>query len=169
MSNLYSIRKIVKIPSTEIIDSKMSLKLEMDELLEEGWIVGLASSYVIRSIDDIAKTGYEEERVQQLKREIFHLTQEGHNKANSKRYVSLKQELDEILFLKYLVCVKIDKSKHYDLINRGFVINGTRYKRFLSTPASIKKGEVFYADETILDELQRRIDNGRNDKEFVPA
>ena len=169
MSNLYSIRKIVKIPSTEIIDSNMSLKLEMDELLEEGWIVGLASSYVIRSIDDIAKTGYEEERVQQLKREIFHLTQEGHNKANSKRYVSLKQELDEILFLKYLVCVKIDKSKHYDLINRGFVINGTRYKRFLSTPASIKKGEVFYADETILDELQRRIDNGRNDKEFVPA
>ena len=73
MSNLYSIRKIVKIPSTEIIDSNMSLKLEMDELLEEGWIVGLASSYVIRSIDDIAKTGYEEERVQQLKREIFHL------------------------------------------------------------------------------------------------
>ena len=69
MSNLYSIRKIIKIPSTELVDAKMSLKIEMDELAEEGWIVGLASSYVIRTIDEIANTGYSEPHVRQLKKQ----------------------------------------------------------------------------------------------------
>lgn len=169
VSNLYSIRKIIKIPSTELVDAKMSLKIEMDELAEEGWIVGLASSYVIRTIDEIANTGYSESHVRQLKKQLCKLMQDENSKSNSRSYVKIKTELDRTLFLKHLVCVKIDKAKHYDLVNKGFSINGTHFKRFLSTPASIKKGEVFYVDVNIIDELQRRVDNGRNEKDFVPA
>ena len=138
MSNLYSIRKIIKIPSTELVDAKMSLKIEMDELAEEGWIVGLASSYVIRTIDEIANTGYSESHVRQLKKQLCKLMQDENSKSNSRSYVKIKTELDHTLFLKHLVCVKIDKAKHYDLVNKGFSINGTHFKRFLSTPASIK-------------------------------
>ena len=169
MSNLFSIRKIIKLPSTELIDSKMNLKVEKEELLEEGWLVGLASSYVIRTLDVITGTGYDEGRVQRLKKVIRQLTESETNKANLKQYIKLKDELDEMLFLKHLVCIKIDKAKHYDSLNKGFIINNVKYKRFLSTPASIKKGEVFYVNEEYIDELQRRVDNGRNDKEFVPA
>lgn len=169
MSNLYSIRNIIKVPSTELIDSKLSLTIEKEELLEEGWIVGLASSYVIRTIDKIAKTNYSETYVRKLKKQLTVLAKDKINKTNRTAYVETKTKLDEMLFMKHLVCVKIDKAKHYDAINKGFSINGIRYKRFLSTPASIKKGEVFYVNMDIIDELQRMVDNGHTPQEFVPA
>ena len=92
MSNLFSIRKIIKLPSTELIDSKMNLKVEKEELLEEGWLVGLASSYVIRTLDVITGTGYDEGRVQRLKKAIRQLTESETNKANLKQYIKLKDE-----------------------------------------------------------------------------
>ena len=82
MANLYSIRKIVKVPSSLIITKpvkakgqpKWQLNITLDELKQKNQLVGLASSFVIRSLDDIANTGYSEDLVKELKSEIKQLS-----------------------------------------------------------------------------------------------
>ena len=93
MANLYSIRKIVKVPSSLIITKpkkakgqpKWQLNITLDELKQKNYLVGLASSYVIRSLDDIIGTGYSEERVQELKRNIKQITGKNYSKKNKSK------------------------------------------------------------------------------------
>ena len=189
MANLYSIRKIVKVPSSLIITKpkkakgqpKWQLNITLDELKQKNQLVGLASSYVIRSLDDIANTGYSEELVRELKSEIKHLSGVNYSSKNVKRIKEINEQLFGLLYFPYITSVHVDKAKHYDKLLEGFAINvfngdtgelvsSTNYKYFLSTSASIKKWEVFFVDERYVDELQRRVDNGRDEtKQFVPA
>ena len=189
MANLYSIRKIVKVPSSLIITKpkkakgqpKWQLNITLDELKQKNYLVGLASSYVIRSLDDIIQTGYNEERVKELKRNIKSLTGKNYSQKNINKLKALQQELFNMLYFPYITSIHVDKAKHYDKLLEGFTINvvdndtgevisSTNYKYFLSTSASIKKWEIFFVDERYVDELQRRVDNGRDKtKQFVPA
>lgn len=180
MSNMYSVRKILKINSTKIVNSnpKNNLKIDVDTLKEDNSIVGLASSYVIRSLDDIALTGYDESYVRQLKKEKSHLMFDVVNKANKEKMKIINKKIFDELFLPHIMCVHIDKTSHYDKLNKGFSVEvyddlsnygKVTYKRFLSTSSSIKKSEVFYVNELYIDELMKRVNNGRNEKEFVPA
>lgn len=189
MANLYSIRKIVKVPSSLIITKpkkakgqpKWQLNITLDELKQKNYLVGLASSYVIRSLDDIIQTGYNEERVKELKRNIKSLTGKNYSQKNINKLKALQQELFNMLYFPYIASIHVDKAKHYDKLLEGFTINvidnetgevisSTNYKYFLSTSASIKKWEIFFVDERYVDELQRRVDNGRDKtKQFVPA
>ena len=190
MANLYSIRKTIKIPSSRIItkpkkakgEPKWQLNITLDDLQQKNQLVGLASSYVTRSLDDIVGTGYDEERVRELKHEMKLINSKKFLKKNINEYEQKKNELFDMLYLPYIVCVHIDKQKHYDNLLDGFkivvidtdrnnkVLSNINYKYFLSTSASIKKWDIFFVDERYVDELQRRIDNDRNpDVEFVPA
>ena len=66
MANLYSNRNIIKIPSSLLSKSKWNLKISVDKLKQENQLVGLASNYIIRTLDKIANTGYSEEKLQEL-------------------------------------------------------------------------------------------------------
>lgn len=178
--NANSIRKIVKINSSKLSDSKpkYDLKISIDELKQDNSIVGLASNFVIRSLDEIASTGYDEKYIKKLKREKRDLTQEITNKNNKQKIKDINQKIFDELYVPHLVCVHIDKSSHYDKLNNGFSIEVydeiktygcITYKRFLSTSSSIKKSEIFYVNELYIDELMKRVNNGRNEVAFVPA
>ena len=58
MANLYSIRKIVKIPSSMLSESKpkWELRVSLQDLKSSNQIIGMASSYVTRTLDVIANT-----------------------------------------------------------------------------------------------------------------
>ena len=189
MANLYSIRKIVKVPSSLIITKpvkakgqpKWQLNITLDELKQKNQLVGLASSFVIRSLDDIANTGYSEDLVKELKSEIKQLSGKNYSAKNVNRIKDINKQLFDLLYFPYITSIHVDKAKHYDKLLEGFTINvldndtgelisSTNYKYFLSTSASIKKWEIFFVDERYVDELQRRVDNGRDlTKQFVPA
>ena len=189
LANLYSIRNVVKVPSSLIITKpkkakgqpKWQLNITLDELKQKNQLVGLASSYVIRSLDDIAQTGYSEERVRFLKKSIKELTGKNYSAKNIGKIQKINKELFDLLYFPYIASIHVDKAKHYDKLLEGFTINvfdnntgelisSTNYKYFLSTSASIKKWEIFFVDERYVDELQRRVDNGRDlTKQFVPA
>ena len=104
MANLYSIRKIVKVPSSLIITKpkkakgqpKWQLNITLDELKQKNQLVGLASSYVIRSLDDIAGTGYDEERVKQLKSDIKKITGKNYSQKNKNEIARLQKELFDL-------------------------------------------------------------------------
>lgn len=68
------------------------------------------------------------------------------------------------------MCLIIDKKPEYIRACKGFTINGITYKRLLGTVNGVKNSTIVFANEKILDELNKRIDNGRNKaKPIVPA
>lgn len=183
MANLYSIRKIIKIPSSMLSNAqpKWNLKVSVEELSKANQLVGLASNYVIRTLDKLAQTNYSEERIKELKKEKGIITKEKTTKSNKTKIKELNHEMFNLLYVPHLCCIHIDKNAHYDKLNKGFtitlfsedtgeIISSVRYVRFLSTSASIKKSEVFYINEEYKEVMMEYIDCGRNmEIKFVPA
>lgn len=181
MANLYSNRNIIKIPSSLLSKSKWNLKISVDKLKQENQLVGLASNYIIRTLDKIANTGYSEEKLQELKLKRSKITKNESSKQNGNTITKLNNEIFNLLYIPHLVCVHIDRVAHYDKLNSGFnitvfneqsgeIISSIRYVRFLSTSASIKKSEVFYINSEYKEIIMQHIDCGHDTSvKFVPA
>lgn len=183
MAHLYSIRQIVKIPSTLLSESKpkWDLKISLQELRANNQLIGLASSYVIRTLDKLSSSGYSEERVVKLKQQKGQLLKEKTSAQTKKQIIKVNKEMFEQLYIPHLCCIHIDKSSHYDRLNKGFtisvydevtgeIVSSVKFTRFLSTSASIKKSEVFYINTEYKDSMMEHIDCGRDQSvKFVPA
>lgn len=78
--------------------------------------------------------------------------------------------MDAIQFKQDYLCVIIDKEKDYHRACAGFSINGISYKRLLGTNGGIKNSTIVFVSERYVDEIRRRIENGRDQtKPLVPA
>lgn len=183
MAYLYSTRQIVKIPSTLLSESKpkWELKISLQELKANNQLIGLASSYITRTLDVVANTGYSEEKVKEIKQKVRFLTKEKSNAKTKREYGKLSSELFSLLYIPHLCCIHIDKASHYDRLNKGFTIcvydentgeihSEVEFVRFLSTSASIKKNEVFYINKLHKDTMMEYINCERDESvKFVPA
>lgn len=183
MSNLLSVRKIVKIPSSKLSDpkSKWTLRVSIQDLQAQNQIVNISSSHVTRVLDILTDNGFSEEKVRELKYEINALIKQPNSASIRKKLKEAKSQLFRLQYIPHLVSINISKFKHYDALNNGFriilfdevtgeVISDTKYTRFLSTSASIKKSEVFYIDERYKNALMINLECGYNkESKFVPA
>ena len=91
MAHLYSTRQIVKIPSTLLSESKpkWDLKISLQELRANNQLIGLASSYVIRTLDKLSSSGYSEERVVKLKQQKGQLLKEKTSAQTKKQIIKV--------------------------------------------------------------------------------
>lgn len=181
MANLYKSRKIIKINSSKLkLTGDKLTTFTLGELRGSNGIVGMAPSYIIRTLDIVAQTGYSEEVANQLKSEIKQLKSTKNIKSNREKLREKQNEYFKLLYFPYLVNIHIDKAAHYQKLNKGFsirlidertgeILSEKKYTYFLSTSASIKKNEVFYIDEEYAKKMECLVDNGHNPKEFVPA
>ena len=99
MAHLYSTRQIVKIPSTLLSESKpkWDLKISLQELRANNQLIGLASSYVIRTLDKLSSSGYSEERVVKLKQQKGQLLKEKTSAQTKKQIIKVNKEMFEQL------------------------------------------------------------------------
>ena len=68
------------------------------------------------------------------------------------------------------MCLIIDREKDYYRACKGFTINGVKYRRLLGTNGGIKNETIVFVSEKLVEEIRRRIDNGRDMSiEMVPA
>jgi hypothetical protein len=61
----------------------------------------------------------------------------------------------------------MNKKSHYKRANKGFKINGITYKRLFCTTGGVKMSTVVYASERVVDELKKRINNGRDETKKI--
>lgn len=173
----------MKIPSTMLSESnpKWELRVSLQDLKSSNQIIGLASSYNIRTLDVITGNNYSEEYIAELKAKIKALSKEKTNAKSRQEMKSLNEELFKQLYIPHLCCIHMDKASHYDRLNKGFsicvyneetgeILSDVKFKRLLSTSASIKKSEVFYINEDYKETLVKYIDCERDETvKFVPA
>ncbi len=170
MANLLSLRHIFKIPSSELAAQDWDATLDVYEAIDREMMISVASSYLIRAIDEISESGFNEESVKELKQEIKRLTKQKSSVTNRRKLKRLKQDLEEQLFIPDYVNVVMETDKHYNLANKGFSINGIRFKRLLATSGGVKLSTIIFVNENIHSSLMERINCGRDmSKMFVPA
>lgn len=152
-------------------NSRWKLTLPLDEALKnKNDVVALADSQMLRFIDDINGVEDYSDKVIDIKKQIKDIKKLPKSHENKQKISELYSQLYELQFQEDYVCIVMDKLQDYDRANKGFEINGIKYKRFLGTNGGIKRSTIVYVSEKVYPELKRRMDNGRNlDKKLVPA
>lgn len=170
MANLLSLRYVLKIPSAELAKKKWNLTLTRKEAIDKEMLVSLASSYLIRSMDELTDSVVDEEVVAQLKRQIKAVKRQPSTADNKRKLEALQEELHQTLLVPTIVNVVMSSNKHYDRANKGFTVNGIKFKRLLATSAGVKTSTIVYVAEQYHAAILERINNGRDmEKTFVPA
>lgn len=161
---------IYKIHSSRLRKARWKLTLPIDEARRNDEVISLADSQVLRWLDELNGVTDAEERARKTKAEIRRLRKEPNNVQNRRQIKKLYAQLDEIQFKPDYLCVIMDKEKDYRRACQGFTINGIRYSRLLGTNGGIKNNTIVFMSDRHIDEIRRRITNGRNpNKELVPA
>ncbi|OPH47740.1 hypothetical protein BC351_10240 [Paenibacillus ferrarius] len=121
-------------------------------------------------IDEIVKSGFSEEKVDEIKQQIKLIKKKKTTKSHVEKLGRLYCELDELLFMNDYLCIQFDKKTDFDQANKGFYFNNIRFTRLYGTNGGVKNETIVYVSDKVGAELRKRIDNGRDvNKEIVPA
>lgn len=172
---------VLKINSTLLAKNNWDLILPLERARKvPGLVVSLADSQILTWINQLNGTMDYDSKAKRVKKEIKFLKKQPNSQENKKNIREKYKELYNLQFKEDYVSLIIDKPTDYERANMGFKINGISYKRLLCTTNGVKTSTVVYASEkpivvnekntTMVQELRRRIDNGRNMNEpLVPA
>ena len=163
---------IYKLHSKQLRDAKWNLKLPLDVALRDypDCVVSLNDSQILRFIDELNGITDADAKAREIKAKIRMEKKKPRTNSTRNRISILYKRLYELQYQEDYICIIMDKNSDYDRANKGFKINGIKYKRFLGTNGGIKNSTIVYVSERLYPELKKRLDNGRNlDGKLVPA
>ena len=162
---------IFKLRSSRILSApRKSLEVSLEEARANDEIIALGDREVMRFIDEINGLNVEETegRIKNIRKEIKRLQRQSKSIENKKKIRELYRELDKLQFKPDYLAVIMDKPSDFKELNKGFSVNGIKYKRLVGTPNGVKKSTVVYASvispqgKEIHKEVSRRLDNDRD-------
>lgn len=153
---------IYKIHSSRLRKERWKLTLPIEEARRNDEVISLADSQVLRWIDELNGITDADSQAQAIKQEIKRIRKEPNSIQNRRAIKQLYTQLDKLQYKPDYMCLIIDKDKDYYRACKGFSINGVKYKRLLGTNGGIKNSTIVFVSERLVDELRRRIENGRN-------
>ena len=163
-------RFILKIHSARLRNSKWNLTIPISEARKNDEVISLASSQVLRWIDEINEISDADSRACEIKAKIRSLKKESNSIQNKKSIRKLYEQLDELQYKPDYMCLIIDSNKDYWRACKGFAINGIKYKRLLGTNGGIKNSTIVFVSEKVHDIILDKIENGRDlSKSLVTA
>ncbi len=162
---------IYKLDSSLLELKHWDLKLPLEQARKmDGVVVALADSQILSWINEINGTQDYDVKARDVKRQIKFLKKQELNAENRTKIAQLYKELYKLQFREDYVSVVMKNNTHYARANKGFSINGIKYKRLLCTVGGVKMSTVVYVSERIHSELKKRLFNNHNpDVPLVPA
>lgn len=166
---------IYKIHTKQLKRANWDLNLPLETAMRDfpDLIVALNDSQMLRWIDELNGVEDYDAKVNQIKRSIKNEKKRPKSAETKVQIRSLYNALYRLQFQPDYVCVVMDSKSDYHRANKGFKINGTKYRKYrrlLGTNGGIKNSTVVYVNADMYPELKKRLDNGRNmEKELVPA
>lgn len=153
---------VFKLNTTFLAKHKWDLKLPIKEARKSpGCVVSLSDSQVLTWINEINGTQDKDEKAKEIKSKIKFLKTQPNSQENKRKISQLYDDLYDLQFIKDYMCLVIDKNSDYDRANKGFYINGIKYRRFLATTGGVKMSTIVYVSERVYPILKNRLDNGR--------
>lgn len=146
------------------------MTLPLSEARNNNELVTLAGSQVLRWIDELRGASDILEQVAVIRGKISSIRKEPSSAENKKKIRQAYEELDRLQYVPDYLCVIMDSKKDYRRACEGFFINGIKYYRLLGTNGGIKCSTIVFMSERYIDEIRKRIDNGRNKNiPIIPA
>ena len=163
-------RYIYKIRSGRLRKAKWNLTLPLLEARRNDELISLADSQVLRWLDELNGITDADAQAREIKSEIRRVRKDGNSLQNRRQLRKLYEQLDALQFKPDYLCVIMDKEKDYIRACRGFKINDIKYHRLLGTNGGVKNSTIVFVSDRHRQELQERIDNGRDpEMELVAA
>lgn len=165
-------RRIYKINSTFLKANKWNLDLPLDVAMTDynDLIITINDSQLLRWIDELNGTKDITAEIKTIKELIRKEKSKTKTTRTAAKIKALYQRLFDLQFCPDYVCVVMDKIKDYDKTNKGFSINGIKFKRLLGTTGGIKAKTIIYINEKLYSPIMAKINNGRNPNvPIVPA
>lgn len=155
-------RLIFKVSTSRLKKAKWNLSLSMDEARNNNELIALGDSQVIRWIDELKGRGDVGAEMARIKHELRELSKQENSVQNRHAARRLKRELDDVQFVPDYVHVVASNNSEFVRATKGFKINGVRFLRLVGTNGGLKNSTVVFVNVQYIDELRRRIDNGRD-------
>lgn len=158
--------------------AKWDLKLPLSEAFKNDEIIKLGSSTILRFINFINQVDYHETEatIKQLRKELKSILKQPKSYENKYKINEIYNNLNDLQFIPDYMCLIIDQNKDYERANKGFSINGIKYKRLVGTTNGVKKNTIVFVSERSKSQnemhktLKAKLNNGRNTSvKMVPA
>lgn len=163
-------RYIFKIESSRLRRSNWDLSLTIADAKKSGELISLADNSVLRFIREINGTEDEDSKYTEILNNINSIKKEKTSTPNRRKLHKEFEKRDELLLARDYITVVMRNKGEFDRANRGFFINGVKFKRLVGTTGGIKNSTIVYVSEKVYPELSRRLDNDRDlTKMLVPA
>ena len=169
---------MLKITTDQLEAANWNLTIDIHDAKLSGQVISLAESTCIRMIEDIAGVdrAAATATLKQLSRELKELRKQPKSKEQARAIKLVYRQQSDIQYLPEYLCLVCKTKAAFKKACKGFIVNNMRYVRLVGTTGGVKQSTVVFVAETarngapLVDELRRRIDNGRDlTKEFVPA
>jgi hypothetical protein len=162
---------IFKTTSSRLKNSKYDINITLNQARENGEIVSVGDSQVIRSLLKLKNKETDFEKLNSLFLERKQVRKKSPTYKTYQRLIYLENEIDDMLFIPELVSVIIEHNSHYkQMIKSGFFINNKKYTRLLCGAGQSRRNTVIFISVEYEEELKRVLNNDRNPKtEISPA
>ena len=161
---------IFKISTGRLKRAKWNLTLPISEARKNDEVISLNDSQMLRWIDELNGITDAEAEVARIRQRIKAVKKMPHSVQNKREIRKLYEDLDRIQFKPDYLHLVIDRPKDLYKACKGFRVNGIKYKRLLGTSGGVKNSTIVFVSERLVDELRKRVDNGRdNSIEQIPA
>lgn len=161
----------VKLTSSLLKEYKYDLNISFENCLRSGLIVSLADSQMLLSIRDITGQVVDRDILESWYSERDTIKKRKNTKDNRNRLKELQNNIYNMMYIPEYITVVMENIKDYErMFKKGFKFNGKTYRRFSCSASQARVSTIVFVDETIKDELKRRLDNGRDlNKPLAPS
>lgn len=142
--------------------------MSLEDAIEEGKVIALADSQMLRSIREIIKHTVRLDKVERMhleKKMIIRRLEKpwAAKKELTERLLYLQKKLQRTMYIPAYVTVVIEHESHYDYMFRhGFYLDGHKFVRLSCSAGQARVSTVVFCWEEIIDKLEEKINNGRN-------
>ena len=126
-------------------------------------VISVGHSQLIKWIEELTGTENNYLKAECVRKEIRALKKLDNSFANKIKIKNKYNELYDFQVEPNLISIQFDKKEHFDNCCRSVVVNGRHFRRLYGTPGGLKMSTVLFIDDSIHDEIRKRINNGRRD------
>lgn len=153
----------VKLSSGILKENKYNFNRTFEKCLENGWIISLADSQMLRSVRDITGQKIDRNQLEMWYEERDHLKKKKNTQDNRNRIRELQKNIYDMMYIPEYITVQMEsKADYYRVYKKGFVFNGRTYRRFSCSASQARVSTIVFVSTDIKDELKTRLDNGRD-------
>lgn len=161
---------IYKFESKYLSENKYNIKINFRDAKKADQIIAVSDSQMLRSIRDIKNRYINKDKIELLFKKRDDIKKQPASKTNSKLIREINKQINMMMFVPEYVSIVINSKSHYKkLFYGGLIINDKKYKRFSCSASQARVNTVIFVEESIWDELYKRLNNGRHNKKLNPS